>query len=151
MDPKHVSLVKKAIRMIDYMRADLVGILGEVGERTDHGRDEPRIAVADTPSPLYAAFDVPFRDKALPDPEPIGLISAETDEASDPVEVDPVENTDPELSPAAPEITEYERLKRRIHAQHGTALFRQNETMVCCAQHAPFGVSCQCPKCLGNG
>lgn len=72
MDPKHVSLIKKAIRMIDYMRADLVGILEANVVQTAEKLINP-------PS-LYADFDtanavqpdrmaqVPFRDKALPDP-----------------------------------------------------------------------------------
>lgn len=182
MDPKHASLIKKAIRMIDYMRADLVGILGETIPNSDDapptnpdGRTFAKVAS----SPLYAAFDT--ATAAQPDPEPIRLITGETDEAlqraaamarelvakreaADQIAqldnagitvqtetglparvIEPVENTDPEPSPTAPEITEYERLKRQLHAS-----FRQNETMVCCAQHAPLGVSCRCPKCTGE-
>ncbi len=79
MKAEHVTLIKKAIRMVDYMRADLVRILNESGV--------PSHPVPSPTSSLYAAFDaaaVPFRDKDLPAPgRHIDLTDAEVNAAAE--------------------------------------------------------------------
>jgi hypothetical protein len=210
MRAEHVTLIKKAIRMVDYMRADLVRILEAEGTATT--LLQPLEKMGDKPaSGLYAAFDaataaknaqpvtndegkhvddcpcwgcvalrkpelrsvkltpgevervqagelnpfnphgvdIPFRDKALPDPAPIGglqaLLNAPPADPNGPrVIVHDIEEFAPPPPPPAPRpLTEYELRKAEIHAQRGTAFGGQ----VCIAAHAPAGTHCTCPRC----
>lgn len=139
MDPKTISLLKKHIRMLDYIRADLVAILGQQPETPGK--------LPTSPSSLYAEFDAALStlEPYVRPVDPVAVAMLDEHGLDDvKITIQPTLDVDPEAHQDAPHVpkprplNEYEVRKAELHAQRVTP---------CIADRDPY---CPCPRCHGR-